>query len=140
VLLQRRDKAGEVVRGRLELPSGRWRAGETAEEALRREVLEETGLRVVEMLSPSPRRYHADPGRPFEVLAPLVVSAGVEGAYPALHIAFVCVASGEPVARPGESADPRWYPLEELRGLLDDPARLTGSTVAILSVFLDRRS
>ena len=30
VLLQRRDKPGEVVRGRWEVPGGRWRAGESA--------------------------------------------------------------------------------------------------------------
>lgn len=137
VLLQRRDKPGEVVRGRFEVPSGRWRAGETAEEALRREVLEETGLEVEAVLAPPARRVHADPSRPFEVVEPLAVTVGVAGAYPALHVAFVCVARGRPVARPGESADPRWYPVDEVRSLLEDPARFTGPALAILTAFLD---
>jgi 8-oxo-dGTP pyrophosphatase MutT (NUDIX family) len=136
VLLQRRDKPGEVVRGRLELPSGRWRAGETAEEAVRREVVEETGLEVEAVLAPSALRVHADPSRPFEVVFPAAVSVGVAGAYPALHLAFVCVARGRPVARPGESADPRWYPVDEVRRLLEDPARFTGPALAILTAFL----
>ncbi len=51
LVLQRRDKPGEAVRGRLEVPGGRWRAGESPEEAVLREVFEETGLTVVEMLS-----------------------------------------------------------------------------------------
>ena len=138
VLLQRRDKPGEVVRGRFEVPSGRWRAGETAEEAVRREVLEETGLEVEAVLAPPVRRVHADPSRPFEVIEPLAVTVGVGGAYPALHLAFVCVARGRPLARPGETADPRWCPVEEIRRLLEDPSRFTGPTLAILTAFLDR--
>ena len=138
VLLQRRDKPGEVVRGRFEVPSGRWRAGETAEEAVRREVLEETGLEVEAVLAPPARRVHADPSRPFEVIEPLAVTVGVAGAYPALHLAFVCVARGRPLARPGESADPRWYPVDEVRSLLEDPARFTGPALAILTAFLER--
>ena len=38
ILLQRRDKPGEAVRGRLEIPMGRWRAGETPAEAVVREM------------------------------------------------------------------------------------------------------
>ena len=45
ILLQRRDKPGEVVRGRWEVPGGRWRAGERPDVAVAREVEEETGVR-----------------------------------------------------------------------------------------------
>ena len=38
MLLQRRDKPGEPVRGRLEVPGGRWGAGEAPERAVAREV------------------------------------------------------------------------------------------------------
>jgi 8-oxo-dGTP diphosphatase len=136
VLLQRRDKAGEVVRGRLEIPSGRWRAGETAEQALRRELAEETGLEIVDVLGPSPRTVRADPERPFHVLEPAVVTVGVAGAYPALHLAFVCVAAGEPRAQPGETADPRWYRVAEVRRLLGEPSRFTGPALGVLSSWL----
>ncbi len=51
MLLQRRDKVGEPVRGKLELPGGRWRAGEPPEVAVAREVKEETGLDISELLS-----------------------------------------------------------------------------------------
>jgi 8-oxo-dGTP diphosphatase len=140
ILLQRRDKAGEMVRGRFEVPSGRWRAGETAEEALRREVREETGLSIVELLGSPPAVVHADPERPFQVLDPAVVTVGVAGAYPALHLAFLCVAPGEPVARPGETADPGWYRLDEVREMLEEPSRFTGPTLGILTRWLGTRA
>ena len=56
MILQRRDKPREVVQGRLEVPGGRWGAGESAEEAVRREVYEETGVTVTELLTGS-RKY-----------------------------------------------------------------------------------
>ncbi len=136
VLLQRRDKPGETVRGRLEIPMGRWRAGETADSALRREVTEETGLNVTEILSSAPQEVRADPERPFHLLDPAAVSVGVGGAYPALNLAFVCVAPGEPRPQPGETIDPRWVGLDELRRLMETPESFTGPTLAILTRWL----
>lgn len=137
LLLQRRDKPGEEVRGHWEVPSGRWRAGETPWGALVREVEEETGLRVRRVQIPS-SRHEAHPRRPFLSLEPPVVTVGVEGAYPALHLAFPCVAEGEPRPQPGETADPRWYPVAELPDLIREPSRFTGSTLAILRAWLSR--
>lgn len=137
ILLQRRDKPGEAVRGCLEVPSGRWRAGENPWDALVREVEEETGLHVRRVEIPA-SRYEAHPGRPFLSLEPPVVTIGVEGAYPALHLAFPCVAEGDPRPQPGETADPRWYPVSGLRDLLRRPQRFTGPTLAILRSWLSR--
>ena len=124
-LLQRRDKPGESVRGLLELPGGRWRAGETALEALTREVKEETGLDLVDDMTSS-RRYENN-----------AVSTGVEGAYPALHIAYLATATGTLRGEPGESADPRWYTLDETEALLTDrPSGFTGVAYALLSEVL----
>ena len=62
ILLQRRDKP-EVVRGLLEIPTGRWRAGETPAQALRREVAEETGLEV-RSIAGEGRRWEVHPHWP----------------------------------------------------------------------------
>jgi len=134
VLLQRRDKP-EVVRGRLEIPTGRWRAGETPWEALCREVAEETGLTVRSMAGEG-RRLEAHPGRPVYALEPAAVVVGASGAYPALLVAFTCVADGEPRPLTGETADPRWYPIDEVRALLADPAQFTGMAYAVLAAWL----
>lgn len=134
VLLQRRDKP-EVVRGRLEIPTGRWRAGETPWEALTREVAEETGLTVRSMAGEG-RRLEVRPGRPVYALAPAAVVVGAGGAYPALLVAFTCRAEGVPRPLPGETADPRWYPIDEVRRLLSDPGQFTPPAYAVLAAWL----
>jgi len=137
ILIQRRDKP-DAVRGRWEIPMGRWRAGETPGEAVAREVAEETGLSVQSVEAPA-HRHQASPGRPFLALKPLAVTVGVAGAYPALHLAFACIAEGEPREAPGETADPRWVPITELESMLEDPAAFTGPTLAILRTWLEAR-
>jgi 8-oxo-dGTP diphosphatase len=135
LLLQRRDKP-EVVRGLLEIPSGRWRAGETPAQALRREVGEETGLEVRSIVGEG-RRWEAHPHWPVWAAAPAAVVVGAEGAYPALLVTFVCVAPGEPRALPGETADPRWYSRDEVLALVrDQPRRFTAVTYAALASWL----
>lgn len=137
ILLQRRDKPGEDVRGRLEIPTGRWRAGERAADAARREVREETGLDVT-VVGAAGRVREAHPGRPFEEVRPLATVVGVEGAYPALVLVFACTGDGTPRPLPGETADPRWYDPDEVASLLTDPSRFTGPTALALEIALDR--
>jgi len=134
LLLQRRDKP-EVVRGLLEIPTGRWRAGEAPWQALSREVAEETGLAVRSMTGEG-KRLEVYPGRPVYALQPAAVVLGAGGAYPALLVAFTCVAEGEPRPLPGETADPRWYPVDEVRALLAHPEQFTASAHAVLVAWL----
>jgi len=137
LLLQRRDRPGEAVRGALEIPTGRWRAGEDPAATLTREVEEETGLRVVPAF-PSPRSVEAVEGRPFLLLEPGAIALGVAGAYPVLVLAFPCLGSGRPRPEPGRTADPRWFAMSEVQRLLDDPGRFTGATYAVLTAWLGR--
>lgn len=135
ILLQRRDKP-EVVRGLLEIPTGRWRAGETPAQALRREVGEETGLQV-RSIAGEGRRHEVHPRWPVWAAEPAAVVVGAEGAYPALLVTFTCVAEGEPRALPGETADPRWYSREEVLALLrDQPRQFTAVAYAALAAWL----
>lgn len=132
VLLQKRDKPGEATRGLLELPGGRWHAGESPLEAMKREVLEETGLIVVDDMTDS-TRFESIERRPFVVSHPVAVSTGVEGAYPVLHVAYLATATGTPRAEPGQTADPRWYSLNEIEDLLNaDALAFTGMAYALL--------
>ena len=135
LLLQRRDKP-EPVRGLLEIPTGRWRAGETPAEALRREVAEETGLQV-RSIQGEGRRWEVHPRWPVWSVAPAAVVVGAEGAYPALLVTFACVAEGEPRPLPGETADPRWHTPDEVRAMLrDDPRQFTAVAHAALAAWL----
>jgi 8-oxo-dGTP diphosphatase len=138
MLLQRRDKEGEPVRGKLEIPGGRWRAGEPPEVAVRREVLEETGINVIESLS-DVGRIEIDDNRGCGFAYPVAVVNGLEGTYPSLHVLFECVGAGEPRAQPGETADPRWWPMADVAALLGDaPDQFVDQTRAMLTVYFRR--
>jgi 8-oxo-dGTP pyrophosphatase MutT (NUDIX family) len=136
ILLQRRDKPGEVVQGRLEVPGGRWRAGERPEEALVREVAEETGVDIVDVSGID------DAWTPVAqigvaVARPVAVVSGFRGAYPSLHVVFACRGEGAPRPLPGETADPRWWPESEVRYLLgDEPDAFVWHSRAILMAAL----
>jgi len=135
LLLQRRDKP-EVVRGLLEIPTGRWKAGETPAQALRREVAEETGLEVLSIRGEG-TRHEVHPGWPVWAAAPAAVVVGAEGAYPALLVTFVCVAPGTPRALPGETADPGWHALAEVRAMIrDNPRQFTAHSYVALAAWL----
>lgn len=135
IVLQRRDKAGEAVFGRLEIPGGRWRAGESPEEAVRREVREETGLEVVTVETAIT---HVSPEGPMDlaVIRPAAVVSGSGGAYPALQVLFSCVAEGIPRSRPGETSDARWWRIDEVRhALTERPSDFVWQSHAMLSSF-----
>lgn len=133
VLLQRRDKEGEVVRGRWELPGGRWRAGEQATAALAREIEEETGIVVTAVEAAAElRAYHDDVV--FEISRPLAVVAGVSGSYPSIHVLFACIGNGEPRPQRGETSMPTWWPVSELMSAVrDDPEAFVWHTRAMLA-------
>lgn len=132
ILLQRRDKLGEAVRGRLELPGGRWEAGERPDVAVAREVEEETGIRVTAVCAAVEVTHH----RPHIATAtarPLSVVVGIDGAYPALLVLFECRGEGEPRPLPGETADPAWWDVADVRELLDtDPEAFVWQSAALI--------
>ncbi|HSJ71707.1 MAG TPA: NUDIX domain-containing protein [Acidimicrobiia bacterium] len=135
VIVQRRDNASEVVRGLFEIPGGRWRAGEPPVDAISREVLEETGLTVVRVHGVTEDAI--DDRRTIASIRPLVVVAGVHGAFPAVHIVVVVDAFGEPRSTPGESSDVRWWSTEEVRSGIGGPTELfIPSSRAALNAFL----
>lgn len=135
MLLQRRDKVGEPVRGKLEIPGGRWGAGEPPEVAVAREVAEETGLKLVEPVAGIERIY-LSPNRACGVAFPVAVVNGVAGTYPSLHVVFECVSEGEPRAQAGETADPRWWGLDEVRTMVaEQPESFVDQTRAMLTVY-----
>lgn len=136
LLLQRRDKPGEPVRGLLELPGGRWRAGEAPDVAVAREVAEETGISLIEV-DGSVDRIETSPNRACAIARPVAVINGLEGTYPSLHVLFECVGRGEPRAQPGETADPRWWPIGEVKRMLEQcPEEFIDQSRAMLLAYL----
>lgn len=138
ILLQRRDKPGEPVRGKLEVPGGRWRAGEAPEHAVAREVREEAGIDLIEPVAGTGRVRIAE-HRSCGYVHPVAVVNGLEGVYPSLHVVLECTGRGDPVGQPGETADPRWWPIDEVRTLLSDhPDEFVDQTRTMLEVYFNR--
>lgn len=135
LVLQRRDDGGPAD-GLWELPGGGWLAGESPTGALARELMEETGLEL-DHADAGEKRSEAQPGRPFVASTPMVVSAGVEGAYPILHVVYVCFADGEPRGAEGESREPAWFSVADVKAMLEDPPLFTGPTYAALTAYFD---
>lgn len=135
LVLQRRDDGGPAD-GLWELPGGGWLAGESPTTALGRELMEETGLEL-DHAEAGEERSEAQLGRPFVASKPIVVSVGVEGAYPILHVAYVCFADGEPRGADGESRDPAWFLVADVKAMLEEPRMFTGPAYAALTAYFD---
>ncbi len=136
ILMQRRDKPGEVVRGRWEVPGGRWRAGEPPDVAVAREVEEETGI-VVTAVAAAVETLHHEPNVATVAARPVAVVSGLDGAYPSLHVVFECYGEGTPRPLPGETADPLWWDVDEVRAHIAlSPEAFVWHTVGILRAVL----
>lgn len=101
---------------------------------------EETALTVRSITSPV-TSFAAEPNVGIEVSDPVAVVAGVDGAFPSLHVVIECTARGEPMPLDGETADPTWWPIDDLRTALEDrPSDFVWQSHAILSAWLQRQS
>ncbi len=102
VLLVKRGK--EPLKDYWSLPGGAVEAGETLEEALRREVLEETGL-IVKIIRL---------GDIFERIMP-DLAGRIEYHYVLMD--YVCEIAGGELQPGSDSADVRWFSPEEWKGV-----------------------
>jgi len=102
VLLVKRGK--EPLKDYWSLPGGAVEAGETLEEALRREVLEETGL-IVKIIRL---------GDVFERIMP-DLAGRIEYHYVLMD--YVCEIAGGELQPGSDSADVRWFSPEEWKGV-----------------------
>ena len=115
------ERAGEPLKGYWSIPGGLVETGEALHDAVRREVLEETGLRVKAAAM-------------FEIFERVIRDAAGRAEYHYILVDYVCrVGKDEP--RAGDDVSRvEWVPRKRLKGY-----RLTEGTLAVIERAFDAR-
>lgn len=124
IFLQERwkPKASPTYSGMWEIPAGGIDSYENVYDALRREVKEECGLDIVEIVDDVQGPVEAPrPGDRAFVFRPYLCQEVLEtnNGLPWIGFVFRCRVEGEVTMDPEEARNPRWVTMPELRELLD---------------------
>ena len=120
ILIQERYKEdAKKEEGLIEIPAGKVREFENVYDCLRREIYEETGLKVVYI--EGEKESTICEGNGYKVLnyTPFSCAQNIKGEYPVMVQVFICKVIGETLAETNESQNIRWVSIRELKELLD---------------------
>ena len=120
ILVQNRKKNnGDGMDGLLEIPAGKVREYENIFEALRREVWEETGLRVTTICGEENSKFLDVDGNKTIIFSPYCVTQNLSGDYSIVLSTFLCEAEGELLERTDETENIRWMKRDALKEIVD---------------------
>ena len=139
ILVQTRNKnSGDGTDGALEIPAGKIREYENIFEALKREVWEETGLRVTNIQGEEACTFADADGNKTLMFSPYCVTQNLSGAYSIVLSTFVCEAEGELLERTNETENIRWVSRTELKTVVDhEPERVFLMHINALRKYLE---
>ena len=118
ILIQTRQKkdAG-IENGMLEIPAGKIREYENIFETLRREVKEETGLTITEIMGEQDIIEDDVTGYKVITFVPFCSTQNLSGGYSIVLQTFICKAKGIPLANTNETNNIHWISIDELKDL-----------------------
>jgi len=127
--------------GTLEIPAGGIHAYENVYEAVKREVLEETGLHVKGFYPDIRTKTYAPRGDDCFAFVPFCCQQQLRGGVPRIGIVFICQVEDEkPVPGQGEVQGTVWMRWSELRRILDTtPERIFTLQLPVFDYYLSHR-
>ncbi len=117
LLIQLRKRKGEAQV--YELPGGRINEYESITDGLKREIMEETGLKVMEIRGEQEKITTNGKSFTMECIKPFSAYQTLEGPVDSFGIHFICEAEGELLAIGDDTADIHWADRAELQSLID---------------------
>lgn len=123
LIQERRNDNDSVYFGTLEIPAGHINKWENVYDALKREVLEETGLSIVEILGDEQTSEISGNGEDGAfAFKPFMCQQYLRGqGWSWIGFSFRChVAEGEAINQVGETSNHQWLPLSQLQKMLNE--------------------
>jgi 8-oxo-dGTP pyrophosphatase MutT (NUDIX family) len=140
VLVQTRWKPGidPQYSGTLEIPAGGIGKHESVYDALKREVFEETGLRVTGFKPDVRTKIHSQKNDEAFAFLPFCCQQQTRGK-PRVGFVFICtVEDKEPIPGHGEVKDIRWIKKSELKKILEEtPEKIFTFQLGVLDYYLN---
>ena len=119
VLLQERCKDnGGTDNGLIEIPAGKIREFENIFDCLKREIREETGLEVIEIIGENETVIIKSNGYKVINYMPFACSQNIQGSYPIMVQTFICKVQGQVIDKTNETKNIRWVSINEIKEML----------------------
>lgn len=138
ILIQTRQKEdGEETNGMIELPAGKIREYENIFSALRREVWEETGLRITKIHGEEAAVSNQTGAVTTISFEPYCVTQNLSGAYSLILNTFLCEAEGDLLDHTNETQNIRWERISDVERLIkEEPEKIFFMHINALKKYL----
>lgn len=125
--------------GTLEIPAGWIEKYENVYDALKREVMEETGLEIIKIKPDIHTKTHSPKEDGSFAFMPFCCQQQLKGGKPWIGFAFLCeVEDKEPIAQAEEVRDIKWMKKDELRRILENnPEKIFTLQLGVLDYYFN---